>query len=404
MMVYDLVVVGAGPAGIFSAIYAAKKGLKVALVEKMKRLGNKILVAGAGKCNLTHEGDYKDFLNRYGTHGKFLKPSLYNYQPQELINFFKENGLPLVKIEESGKYFPETFKSIDVVNLLTAICKNLKIDLYLNSPVDCITKETIFSIKSNDLIISGKNVLISTGGKSYPSVGTTGDGYNLAKKFGHSIIEPKPALTPVYVKDYIFSDLSGISFPKAKITILRDNKKIAENIGPLLITHDNFSGPGILDCSRYMEKNDILEINFENLDEKKLESSIIETAEEKGKRTIKKLLSELNYPDRFIKKILKINEIPEDTKLAELTKIQRNKIVSSLCKNKFSISRMGDYNIAMVTTGGVSIDSINPKTLESKLVKGLYFAGEVLDIDGDTGGFNIQAAISMGVLVSKNII
>lgn len=404
-MLYDLIVVGGGPAGIFGAIYASQRGLKVAILEKKNRMGKKLLTAGAGKCNLTHTGEPKDFLNHFGDNGKFLKSSLYNYKPEDLKKFFSDNKLPLVLVEESGKYFPNTFSSVDVVNLLYKLCRKNKVDILENIRVEglsCI-EENQFLIETSTNNFMAKNILLATGGMSYPATGSEGDGYPLAKKLGHLILEPKPALTPIFVRDYQFSDLSGISFKGATLELYRNNKKIGETKGDLLFTHKNFSGPLILDFSRYIHKGDLIKINYLGVKRSDLEETFLEKASLNGKQGIKRFLSELGLPERFTRKFFKLLNIRDDKKLSEISKKERNIILTGLLEMSFEISKLGDYNTAMVTTGGVSLKDINSKTMESKLIKGLYFAGEVVDIDGDTGGFNIQAACSMGVLAAKSI-
>ncbi len=403
MKIYDLIVVGGGPAGIFASIYAAKKNMSVAIIEKKNNIGKKILVAGSGKCNITHEGEINYFLNRYGDHGKFLKTALYNYKPKDLVDFIESKGLKM-QVLENGKIFPETMKSTDVLNLLIKELKKLKVDIFTNSKVVSAKKEDeVFKVKTDSEIFSGKNLLISTGGKSYPATGSEGDGYRLSQMFGHSIEAPKPALTTVYVHDYLYADLSGISFKNVKIELYRDGKKLKEHHGDVLLTHTNLSGPGIIDFSRYFAKGDTLYINFIGKESDVISEELIESSEKNGKQSIKKFLSGYNVPERFLKKIFKILDIKEDIKLGELSKSDRILLINRLSRHEFVISRLGNFDIAMATAGGISLKEVNQKTMESKLVKGLYFAGELLDIDGDTGGFNIQAACSTGVLVAKSI-
>lgn len=404
-MLYDLIVIGGGPAGIFGAIYSAQKGMKVAIIEKKNRMGKKLLAAGSGKCNLTHRGEAKDFISRFGKNGKFLKSSLYNYKPQDFREFFKKNGLPLTLIEESGKYFPETFSSVDVVNLLYSICRKNHIHIFEDSPVVdlCLIEDEKFSVKTEKGEFISKNILIATGGKSYPATGSEGDGYAFAKALGHTIITPKPALTPVYVMDYPFADLSGISFRGAALDLYRDGKKADTHEGDLLFTHKNLSGPLILDFSRSIEKGDNLKINFLSIKKSTLEENFLDSVASNGKMGIKRFLCETGLPERFVKKLLKLLNIEDDKKICDISKEERNLFLSNICEMDFIVSKPGGYDIAMVTAGGVSLKEVNPKTMESKLVKGLYFAGEILDIDGDTGGFNIQAACSMGVLAADSI-
>ena len=401
---FDLIVVGGGPGGIFTAITAAEKGLKVALLEKNKRIGNKILVAGSGKCNLTHTGKPKEFLDKYGMNGKFLKEAINKFSPEMLKTFFKGNGLPLVLVEESGKYFPQTFSSLDVVALLKRKMENLGVKVVENIKIENVTKsEDEFIITTDKDTYISDNVALATGGKSYPGVGTTGDGYVMAKELGHKIVPPKPALTPVFVRDYMFEELSGISFQDVKVTVWRENKKVVEKRGPVLFTHTNFSGPGILDNSRYIENGSFLEINYVDKDFETLNREIIEEMNKDGKKTVKRVLNSYFLPDRFIRRVLSLAEISEELKLSELSKEKRENLVKMLSSNKMEVTKVGSFEMAMVTRGGVAIDEVNSKTMESKKVSGLYLVGEILDIDGDTGGYNIQAACSMGVLAAKSM-
>lgn len=403
MKIYDLIVIGGGPAGIFAAIYAAKKNISVAIIEKKNNIGKKILVAGSGKCNVTHQGEINYFLNRYGDHGKFLKNALYNYKPEDLIDFIESKGLKMQALE-NGKIFPETMRSTDVLNLLIKELKKLKVDIFTNnSVISSEKKNETFKIETDKEMFSGRNLLISTGGKSYPATGSEGDGYKLAQMFGHSIEAPRPALTTVYVNDYPYADLSGISFQKVKIELYRENKKVKEHYGDVLFTHSNLSGPGIIDFSRYFLKGDTLFINFTGKELEDISEEIIEASKTNGKQSIKRFFSRYNIPERFLKKLFKMHDIDENVKLGELSKADRVLLTKKLSKHEFLISRLGNFDVAMATAGGVSLKEVNQKTMESKLVKNLYFAGELLDIDGDTGGFNIQAACSTGVLAAKSI-
>ena len=403
MNIYDLIVIGGGPAGIFAAIYAAKNGLNVAIVEKKNNIGKKILVAGSGKCNISHKGDINHFLTRYGDNGKFLKNPLYKYKPQDLIKFIEGRGLKIIALE-NGKYFPESMRSTDVLKLLTDELQHLGVDIFTNTAALQVSKVSeLFKVTCETENFTGKNLLISTGGKSYPATGSEGDGYNLAKLFGHKITEARPALTPVFVKDYPYSDLSGISFKNIKIELYRDSKKVNQHSGDVLLTHNNLSGPGIIDFSRYIKKGDTLYINFIGVEREKFVSEIIEASNINGKQSVKRFLGKYEVPERFLKKLLKIFGIAENTKLSELSKSNRGLLADNLSKHEFTVSKLGNFDVAMATAGGVDLKEINPKTMESKLVQGLFFAGEVLDIDGDTGGFNIQAACSTGVLAANNL-
>lgn len=403
MKSYDLVVIGGGPGGIFGALTARERGMKVALLEKNKRIGNKILIAGSGKCNLTHKGNPKDFLDKYGENGKFLKEALNKFSPKSLRDFFQEKGLPLELVEESGKYFPNTFKSLDVINLLQKELEKSGVEIITQVTVKEVEKKESFIIKTDKGDFFSKNLLIATGGKSFAGVGTTGDGYIYAKSLGHKIKPPKPALTPIFIRDYKFSELSGVSFKNIEINFWKENKKILSKKGDVLFTHTNLSGPGILDNSRYVENGVTIQLNYLNMEFSKLLEIFLNESRENGKQSTKRFLLNLQLPERFVKTVLGYLEIEESKKIAELSKEKRDLLLKEFTEKRNEITRVGDFEVAMVTKGGVALEEINPKTMESKIVKGLFFAGEVVDIDGDTGGYNIQGACSMGVLAGRNM-
>ncbi|TDT72583.1 hypothetical protein EV215_0393 [Hypnocyclicus thermotrophus] len=397
-MNFDIIVIGSGPSGLFSAIMLAKNNKKVLIIERNEKIGGKLFIAGSGQCNITHTGNYKDFLEKYGENGKFLKRVLYKFSPQDTIDFFNKNGLKLIK-REDGKYFPETFKSIDVINLLL---KEYKGEYRVKELVKEIKKlENEFIVKTDKLEYKSKYVIVATGGKSYKKIGTTGDGYKFAKSFGHQITKIVPALTPIFVNNYIFFDLSGISFKNIEMKILKKNKIYKKVYGDLLFTHKNLSGPIIINNSRNIEKNDFLEFNFVKTDREILENEFIDN--QNNKKKIKTILLKYDIPERFINKILKILDL-EYTKIADLSKENRKKILDMFCNYRFKVSKLDSFEKAMVTKGGIELKELDKNTLESKLIKNLYFVGEVIDIDGDTGGYNIQAAISMGVAAARDII
>lgn len=404
---YDVIIIGAGPAGLFAGINSGGENRRVLVLERNPSAGRKLLISGAGQCNLTHDGRIMDFLNYYGDNGRFLKPSLLNYTNDDLLNFFRERGLDFIS-NENGKIFPNTLKAIDILNILLQECKKKKVDIKYNQRVEAVNynEESLsFSVKLEDKEYKSKYLVIATGGKSYGNTGSTGDGYSFAKKFGHSVEKPRPSLTPLYIKDYPFSGLSGISFEDIPITLWRNNKKIKGFKGDILLTHRNISGPGILNFSRYILPGDILKINFIRAEnEEGFRSKFIEHIQSNGKLMVKTIMKEYPLPKRFIDDLLKLACIPDNLKCAELNKKRRNNLIEKLISFPMEVERLGDFHIAMATRGGVSLKEINPKTLRSRIISGLYFAGEVLDIDGDTGGYNIQAAFSMGNLAGKSIV
>lgn len=397
------IIIGAGPAGLFAGCNINNG--KTLILEKNNTPGKKLLISGAGQCNYTHAGDLDDFLNRYGDNGSFLRPALYNFKNSNSIEFFKELGVDSI-VREDGKVFPESLKAMDILNALLKKCKQNKVEINYNSPVDSISynKELVhFTVKSNKERFTSKNVIITTGGSSYPNTGSTGDGFSLAKSLGHTVVDTSPCLTPVNVLNYRFSDLSGLSFRDIRISLWRDNKKIKETIGDVLLTHKNLSGPGILNFSRYIKKNDMLKINFINIKEDELNRIIDNKIKENGKQLVKSIFKDISISKRFVEKIFEINNIPEDVTCSQLSKKVKLSLLKGLCEHSFVVESLGAYHLAMATRGGVSLDEINRKTMQSKIINGLYFAGEVMNIDGDTGGYNIQAAFSTAVLASNNI-
>ncbi|WP_432407420.1 NAD(P)/FAD-dependent oxidoreductase [Wukongibacter sp. M2B1] len=403
---YDIIIIGAGPAGLFTAINSGEKERRVLVLERNASAGKKLLISGAGQCNLTHEGNIKDFLNYYGDNSRFIKHSLFKFTNDDLMNFFRKRGLNFVS-NENGKIFPETLRALDVLNVLLNECKKRNIYIKYNQRVIDVgynEEKSIFAINTEEKQYLAKYVVIATGGKSYVNTGSTGDGYSFAKKLGHTIENPRPCLTPLYIKNYTFEDLSGTSFENIPISLWRNDKKIKSSVGDVLLTHRNISGPGILNFSRYVVPGDIIKINFIGMEnEEGFRDKFIGKIGSNGKLLVKTILREYPLSKRFIDKLMEIAGISEELKCAELNKKMRNRLIEMLIGFPMEVERLGDYHIAMATKGGVSLKSVSPKNMESRIVKGLYFVGEVLDIDGDTGGYNIQAAFSMGKSAAKSI-
>ena len=400
---FDVIVIGAGPAGLFAALTSAGKGLRVCLLEKKASAGLKLLISGTGQCNVTHVGSVGDFLPHYGEKGKFVRPSLYVFSNTDLVAFFETRGLPLKEVN-AGKIFPESLSSRDVLRVLLNECQRQKVTICYNSGVTGITKdEDGFKIETPDDKYLAKNVIITTGGRSYPSTGSTGDGYAMAEALGHTIAEVAPSLASVYIQDYPFASCAGISFDQVTVHLYRNGKKIRQTKGDVLFTHKGLSGPGIIDFSRYILPGDILKlslVDFKNSEE--FEKDFLLEVSVNGKKLLKNLLTRYAIAERLIEAIFEINGISLEMKSADLDKKRRKTIVECLTELPFVIDRVGGFKEAMATRGGVNINEVNQNTMESRIVKGLYFAGEVLDIDGDTGGYNIQFACSSGALAGKN--
>lgn len=401
----DVIVIGAGPAGLFAAQVCGSRGLKTYLLEKNKSAGLKLLISGTGQCNITHAGKIGDFLSHYGDNSRFVRTALYNYSNENVISFFQERGLRLIEVN-NGKIFPETLKSRDILSILLSECATNKVCIKYETSISGIVRsEDLFKVQTQDSTFTTRNIIICTGGKSYPKTGSSGDGYQFASQLGHSITQIKPALTSILIDDFPFQICAGISIPDAIIQLYRGTKKIRQTQGDILFTHKGISGPGILDFSRFLNPNDTIRLSLTktaNSDE--FEKSLLEQIALNGKKSIKNCLSIYEIPERLLLAILEMNQIDPTSKAADLEKTKRKALVKHITALEFNIDRLGGFKEAMATNGGVALDEVNQKTMESKLIKGLFFAGEVLDIDADTGGYNIQFAISSGVLAAQNIL
>ena len=401
MREYDVIVVGTGPAGLFCAAHLAPA--KVLILEKMKLPGRKLMLAGSGQCNLTHSGDVKTFTGNYGDHGNFVKPSLMACSNETVMDFFEHRGVPLFT-NENDKVFPVSLRADDVLDALLDACDEAGVDIFYSEAVKSVAPNSGgYSVQTSLAAYQAKCVVIATGGMSYPGTGSTGDGYALAESLGHEIVPPEPSLTPVYVEDHLLWDLSGISLP-AKVSIWHEGKKLMTREGDLLITRFGYSGPVILDSSRWMRAGDQLRIAFTPLSPEEVDTILKERTAESGGKQIQNLLSGLSCPDRLTRALVEVSGIPEGTTGGQLTSKMRTALVQNLTGFPVIIGKMGDFGVAMCTAGGVPLAEINKKTCESKIAPGVFFAGEVMDIDGDTGGYNIQAAFSTGFVVAKTIL
>ena len=408
---YDLIIVGAGPSGLFCAINSMQKGKKILILEKKNSPGHKLLISGSCHCNITHDGDIQDFLDHYGDHGRFLRPALLGFTNKDLISFFKGLGLGMIR-EKGDKIFPETLQARDVLNILTVQCRELGVVIKCSQAVKSITRnEDGFLVGCKGCSYQSRLLVIATGGCTYPATGSGGDGYRFAGILGHSIAEIGPALTPLLIKDYPFTKLAGLSFPDMKVSLYR-HAKIREHWGDILFTHEGLSGPGILDLSRYIRAGDVLKLSFVPEDKRdSLEKWLLDRARLDGKMSLSSVLADLPrfvlacvpLSLRFIKRILEISGIAYDLQMAQLTKEMRNCLIDNLTGLSLVVSDLCGNNLAMVTRGGVETIEVDSKTMQSRLVKGLYLVGEVLDVDGDTGGYNLQAAFSTGMLAARSI-
>lgn len=399
-----VVIIGGGPAGLFCALRAAEDGWNVVLFEKKPAPGRKLLVAGSGQCNITHDGEIAGFLSHYGDHGAFLRPALMNFTNRDLIAFFAACGLPM-KAEPGGKVFPETRRSADVLAVLLAECAARGVDLRCGEAVRTVERDNGgFVVRTEKAAVRAGVLVIATGGASYPATGSTGDGYAFARALGQPVTEVAPALAPVYVEAYPFADLAGISFADLTLAVYRGGKCARRHTGDLLLTHTGLSGPGILDLSRSILPGDELRVTFlPGMNAEEVRKRVAAAVAAGGARQVKTVLADLPLPERFVRRLLDLAGVPPGETSAQLPKKARNAIVASLAEFPFTVARLGGFDEAMVTRGGVALEGINPKTTASKTVANLYCIGEVLDIDGDTGGYNLQAAFSTAALAARHI-
>lgn len=399
---YNITVIGAGPAGLFCAIHASAPGSRVLLLEKMGEPGKKLLLSGTGQCNITHAGEMRDFLSHYGDHGKWLKPALFSFTNKTLIAFFEERGLPM-QAEENGKVFPKTRQSTDVLAVLLKECKASGVEIRCSETVTGISHHAEgFEITTSRATYRSAMIVITTGGSSYPKTGSTGDGYRFCESLGQPVTELAPALTPLLIRNFPFAALAGISFEQMPFTVWRAGKKIGEHKGDVLFTHLGVSGPGILDASRNILPDDLIKLSFVGaMKREEFTADLTWRVQENRTWQVSTILAAYPIPERLNRKLLKISDIPDDLKCNHFSAEQRTRLVTNCTEFPMTVTAPGGYAVAMVTRGGVTLDSVNMKTLESKIVPGLYFAGEVLDIDGDTGGYNLQAAFSTGYLAAQ---
>lgn len=401
---YDVIVIGGGPAGMVAAGTAASRGKRTLLVEKNEKLGKKLFITGKGRCNITNAADFDEFMKNITRNSKFFFSSFKNFSNSDLIMLLESLGLK-TKIERGGRVFPESDKSSDVIRALERYLNKNNVDIKLNSRFLGLRQENgavAGAILDNGQFVECGSLIICTGGLSYPQTGSTGDGYAVAEKAGHTIIEPKPSLVPLVSEDTFIKELQGLSLKNVSIKASADGKLLYEDFGEMLFTHYGLSGPIILSASYFIadslrkKKNTSISIDLKPaLTEEELDRRIIRDFEKNINKQFKNSLDQL-LPHKLIPVIISLSGINESKEVHQITK-QERKSLTKLLKG-FNVTVIGTRPIdeAIVTSGGINLKEINPKTMESKLVKGLYFAGEVIDLDAFTGGFNLQIAFSTG--------
>ena len=398
-------VIGAGASGMMASIVLARGGVEVALVEKNEKFGKKLYITGKGRCNLTNDCELDDMFANVVHGERFLRSSLYGFTPQDTMSFFENLGLKLV-VERGNRVFPFSQKSSDVIKTLQIEIANLKVKTYLGTEVKEIRKNADgFKVVTPWESLECDKVVVATGGMSYPSTGSTGDGYAFARAFGLKIVEPRQALVPIIVKQNV-SALQGISLKNVNLCAIDENgKEIASEFGEMLFTNRGLSGPIALTISSYINRKQNVRLSLDlkpALDENTLDKRILRDFDERKNQDIKNVTRAL-LPERLNAYVLKCANIAESKKVNEITKQERAKLVETIKNLRFDVSSLAPFSEAIVTAGGVDLKGLKP-TCECKDVEGLYFVGETIDVDALTGGFNLQLAFATAVCAARDIL
>lgn len=398
----QVIVIGGGAAGMMAAIMAARSGSKVTLLEKNEKLGKKLFITGKGRCNLTNACETEELFRNIVTNHKFLYSAFYGFDNWRTMDFFEELGLRL-KTERGSRVFPESDHSSDVIRVLEKELQRQKVMIHLHTKVTqvCMEGGTVTGVMlEGDKVMTADAVIVTTGGLSYPGTGSTGDGYKFAKKAGHTLTSCHPSLVPMETEEKWCKEIMGLTLKNIAISLYNGKKVIYNGFGEMLFTHFGVSGPLILSASAYMNtnQNHRMELRIDlkpALSDEQLDERLQKDFFRYQNRQLQNAMDDL-LPKKLIPIVIACSRIPADKKVNKITKEERMQLVQTLKNLLLHITGTRDYKEAIITQGGVSVKELNPQTMESKLVKGLYFAGEVLDTDGLTGGFNLQIAWSTG--------
>jgi predicted Rossmann fold flavoprotein len=407
---YDLIVIGGGPAGVMAAGRAGENGARVLLLEKKDRFGIKLAITGKGRCNITNaKFDIASLVEQYGPTGKFLFSAFNKFGPQDIIDFFHTRNLQ-TKIERGDRVFPDNAKAYDVIDVLKQYLQKNNVDIIANAHVDSIVvkKKRIEKVVLQD----GREFIadeyaVCTGGKSYPATGSTGDGYKWLSTMGHNIILTRPALSAIIVKEKWVKDLEGLSLKNVTANIYQNDKKVLSKFGEALFTHNGLSGPIIIDASKligdFLQKGKTeIKIDFKPaLTDDVLDKRIQKDFQEQSNKLFRNSLDKL-LPQKIISVIVRLSNIDPDKKVHSITKDERRRLVDLLKYFTLEIDSLAGFERAIVTAGGVDIKEVDPQTMRSKIIDNLFLAGEVLDLDGPTGGYNLQICWSTGFVVGEN--
>lgn len=409
-MAKNVMVIGGGASGIMAAIKAAQGGATVSILEKNDRLGRKLSITGKGRCNITNSADIETFIEKMPGNGQFLYGPFYTFTNRDMMRFLTEVGLA-IKEERGGRIFPQSDKAADVIKVLEEILSTAKVKILFNKNAAALLTQNghIIGVQTTESEkINCDAIILATGGASYPGTGSTGDGYRMAEALGHNIIKPRASLVPLETMEGWVKDLQGLALKNVEATVYADGKKVAAEFGEMLFTHFGISGPIILTLSReitnYLAKGSKVEIKInlkpalsrEQLDQR-LQRDFIKFQRKQLKNSLDELL-----PSSMIPVIIHLSGISGEKPVHQITREERQFLADLLSGLRMHITQPRPLREAIVTAGGVAVNEINPSTMESKIIKGLYFAGEVIDIDGYTGGYNLQAAWSTGFVAGVN--
>lgn len=406
-----VLIVGGGAAGMLAAVYAAEGGCEVHLFEQNEKLGKKVYITGKGRCNFTNACDMETLFENIIRNSKFMFSAFYGYNNYDIIDFFENLGVA-TKIERGNRAFPASDHASDIILSLQRKMKSLGVKIYLNTKVSKISTEdekVIGLMLDNQTVVEGDKVIIATGGLSYPTTGATGDGYRFATEVGHSLVKQRPSLVPMNASEAYIKELQGLSLKNVTLSIYDDDKKIFEEFGEMMFTHFGITGPLVLTASAMIgdtvkEKSLSAAVDLKPaLSHEQLDARLLREFEGGKNKQFKNVVGGL-LPNTLLKLVLSMGIIDPEKKINEITKEERNAFVDYLKKFPFTLTGLRGYNEAVITKGGISTKEINPKTMESKKISGLYFIGEVLDVDALTGGFNLQVAWSSAVAAARALI
>ena len=400
MKVFKRIIAGAGASGLmFAALSEKTDGL---IIDRSCNPGLKLLLSGSGQCNITHGGSIKDFIDKYGESGRIIRPLLYKASNVAMMQFIESLGVPLTE-RSDGKVFPKSMKASDVLKALLSKSNENGYSLRLNEEITAIDCGEVFTVTTNRNTYKAEKLIIACGGKSYPKTGSDGSIFSIISELGIHVTELLPSLTPIYIHGYKYRECSGVSFKNAEISVYDKNSLVCRNKDDLLLTHRAFSGPAAINISRYVSPGMTLKVKYVKYDIKETENIIKADFQTSSKEVRTYITKKFRLPASFTEALLKENGINPSLKTSSLEGEQIITICRALTESTYEISGRGSFAEAMVTQGGVCLDEINIKTMESLKYKNLYFIGEVLNIDGDTGGYNLQFAFSSASAANKDM-